>query len=30
MKFEGDEENPDVTTELQQYAKRSVDYESEK
>ena len=30
MKFEGDEENPDVATELQQYAKRSVDYESEK
>ena len=30
MKFEGDEENPDVTTELQQYAKRSVDYELQK
>ena len=30
MKFEGDEENPDVTTELQQYAKRPVDYELEK
>ena len=30
MKFEGDEENPDVTTELQQYAKRPVEYELEK
>ena len=30
MKFEGDEENPDVTTELQQYAKRPVDYKLEK
>ena len=30
MKFEGDEENPDVTTELQQYAKRPVDYELQK
>jgi len=30
MKFEGDEENPDVTTELQQYAKRPVEYEIEK
>jgi HAE1 family hydrophobic/amphiphilic exporter-1 len=30
MKFEGDEENPDVATELQQYAKRPVDYELEK
>ena len=27
IKFEGDEENPDVTTELQQYANRPVDYE---
>ena len=26
IKFEGDEENPDVTTELQQYAKRPVEY----
>ncbi|MCR5679465.1 MAG: efflux RND transporter permease subunit, partial [Prevotella sp.] len=26
MKFEGDEENPDVTTELQQYAKRPEEY----
>jgi HAE1 family hydrophobic/amphiphilic exporter-1 len=30
MKFEGEEENPDVTTELQQYAKRPVEYELEK
>ena len=30
MKFEGDEENPDVTTELQQYANRPVEYELEK
>ena len=30
MKFEGDEENPDVTTELQQYAKRPVEYELQK
>jgi len=30
MKFEGDEENPDVTTELQQYAKRPVEYSLEK
>jgi HAE1 family hydrophobic/amphiphilic exporter-1 len=30
MKFEGEDENPDVTTELQQYAKRPVDYELEK
>ena len=30
MKFEGDEENPDVTTELQQYAKRPVEYELKK
>ena len=30
MKFEGDEENPDVTTELQQYAKRPEEYELEK
>ena len=30
MVFEGDEENPDVTTELQQYAKRPVDYELQK
>ena len=30
MKFEGDEENPDVTTELQQYAKRPVEYKLEK
>ncbi|MBR4565767.1 MAG: efflux RND transporter permease subunit [Prevotella sp.] len=30
MKFEGDEENPDVTTELQQYAKRPVDYKLQK
>jgi HAE1 family hydrophobic/amphiphilic exporter-1 len=30
MKFEGDEENPDVTTELKQYAKRPVEYELEK
>ena len=26
IKFEGDEENPDVATELQQYAKRPVEY----
>ena len=30
MKFEGDEENPDVATELQQYAKRPAEYELEK
>ena len=30
MKFEGDEENPDLVTELQQYAKRPVDYELQK
>ncbi len=30
MKFEGEEENPDVTTELQQYAKRPVEYEIQK
>jgi len=30
MKFEGDDENPDVTTELQQYANRPVEYELEK
>ena len=30
MKFEGDEENPDVTAELQQYANRPVEYELEK
>ena len=30
MKFEGEEENPDITTELQQYAKRPVEYELEK
>jgi HAE1 family hydrophobic/amphiphilic exporter-1 len=30
MKFEGDEENPDVTTELQQYSNRPVDYELQK
>lgn len=30
MKFEGDEENPDVTTELQQYANRPVEYELQK
>ena len=30
MKFEGEDENPDVITELQQYAKRPVDYELEK
>ena len=30
MKFEGDEENPDVTTELAQYANRPVDYELQK
>ncbi len=30
IKFEGDEENPDVTTELQQYANRPVEYEIQK
>lgn len=30
MKFEGDDENPDVATELQQYAKKPVDYELQK
>ena len=30
MKFEGDDENPDVATELQQYAKRPVEYELQK
>jgi HAE1 family hydrophobic/amphiphilic exporter-1 len=30
MKFEGDEENPDVTTELKQYAKRPMEYKLEK
>ena len=30
MHFEGDDENPDVTTELQQYAKRPVEYTIEK
>ena len=30
MKFEGDEENPDVATELQQYAKRPKEYVIEK
>ena len=30
MKFEGDDENPDVATELQQYAKRPVDYVPQK
>ena len=30
MKFEGDDENPDVATELQQYAKRPVEYVIEK
>ena len=30
MKFEGDEENPDVTTELLQYSNRPVDYIPEK
>ncbi|MCR4603493.1 MAG: efflux RND transporter permease subunit [Prevotella sp.] len=30
MKFEGDEENPDVATELQQYAKRPMEYEIQK
>ena len=30
MKFEGEEENPDVVTELQQYAKRPVEYELQK
>ena len=30
MKFEGDDENPDVATELAQYANRPVEYELEK
>ena len=30
MKFEGEEENPDMAAELQQYAKRPVDYELQK
>ena len=30
IKFDGEEENPDITTELQQYAKRPVEYELEK
>jgi HAE1 family hydrophobic/amphiphilic exporter-1 len=30
MKFEGEEENPDVATEISQYAQRPVDYELEK
>jgi len=30
MKFEGDEENPEVATELQQYANRPVEYEIQK
>jgi HAE1 family hydrophobic/amphiphilic exporter-1 len=30
MKFEGEDENPDVNTELQQYAKRPVEYELQK
>ncbi len=30
MKFEGDDENPDVATEIAQYAHRPVDYELEK
>ena len=30
IKFEGEEENPDVATELQQYAKRPVEYELQK
>ena len=30
MKFEGDEENPDVATELAQYAKRPQEYEIER
>ena len=30
MKFEGDDENPDVATELQQYAKRPVEYDLQK
>ena len=30
MKFEGDDENPDVATELQQYARRPVEYELQK
>ena len=30
MQFEGDDENPDVTTELQQYANRPVEYKLEK
>ena len=30
MKFEGDDENPDVAAELKQYAKRPVEYNLEK
>ena len=30
MKFEGEDENPDITTELQQYAKKPVEYELQK
>ena len=30
MVFEGDQENPDITTEMQQYAKRPVEYTVEK
>ena len=30
LKFEGEEENPDVATEISQYAHRPVDYELEK
>jgi HAE1 family hydrophobic/amphiphilic exporter-1 len=30
MKFEGEEENPDITAEMQQYAKRPVEYKIEK
>jgi HAE1 family hydrophobic/amphiphilic exporter-1 len=30
MKFEGDEESSDVVSELQQYAKRPVEYQLEK
>ena len=30
MKFEGDEENPDVASEIAQYAHHPVDYELEK
>jgi HAE1 family hydrophobic/amphiphilic exporter-1 len=30
MKFEGEDENPDITTELQQYTKKPVDYTIEK